>query len=708
METPISNPPAHVKPGPTPLNAEEMVFSKIAVATIVLVVAIFGGYFAWRQGLFSFPGDKPGTLPPPGEQKLAVAKFQNEQEFKAWIAANRSESTGYGYGGIVNDAVGLETRTSSPIFPPVAMGKAVAPSGGSSEGVVVAPDRYSETNVQVIGIDEPDLVKNDGSQIYFAKEWYGRYYDYMPMTPVMMEVPSVKPSIMPGPIYSEQGIKILKAFPPADLKLLGGIDKYGNLLLSGKSLVVLSGEGLFGYDVSDPTKPEEKWKLLQQNNSFLVSARLYGDKIYAIYQNPLNELRPCPIVPLMLGECPVEIQCGNIYHPINPGQAEATYSVLKIDPATGEVGEAVSFVGSYSGAVIYMSTNSIYVTYQEPGDVVAYILGFFKANPGYLPSELVAKLEKIQGYDLSLNTKLMEIGNILNRWISSLDSDESLKIENELENKLNDYSKAHNRELLGTVIAKVGLSDLEVKTTGKVPGTLLNQFSMDEYGSNLRVATTIGGRNSLPYLYNFSAGSSESFSDVYVLDANLKELGAVKDLGKTERIYSVRFIEDKGYVVTFRQTDPFYVLDLRNPSKPELKGELKIPGYSGYLHPINKDLIIGIGQEGGQVKVSLFDVADPADPKEAAKYILKEYWSEAVNNHHAFLMDPKHEVFFLPGSQGGYVFSYKNNEFSMVRAVGDIQAKRALYINDYLYILGADQVVVLNENDWQKVNQLQF
>ena len=123
-------------------------------------------------------------------------------------------------------------------------------------------------------------------------------------------------------------------------------------------------------------------------------------------------------------------------------------------------------------------------------------------------------------------------------------------------------------------------------------------------------------------------------------------------MGLTERVYSARFIQDKGYVVTFRQTDPFYVLDLSDPASPKLAGELKIPGYSSYLHPITKDKIIGIGKEGQNVKVSLFDASDPANPQEVSKYTLSEYWSDILNTHHAFLMDEKHGVFFLPGLFG--------------------------------------------------------
>jgi len=223
---------------------------------------------------------------------------------------------------------------------------------------------------------------------------------------------------------------------------------------------------------------------------------------------------------------------------------------------------------------------------------------------------------------------------------------------------------------------------------------------LDEYANNLRIAVTIGQG------WSRFGRLGESVSDVYVLDKNLKTVGSVKGMGEGERIYSVRFLQDKGFVVTFKQIDPFYVLDLSDPGKPEIKGELKIPGYSSYLHPITKDRILGIGKENNDVKVSLFDVSNPSKPKEVAKYALDEYWSDILNTHHAFLLDDKHKVFFMPGQRGGYIFSYTNDELKLKKAVSDISAKRALYIDDYLYIIGENEIVVLNELDWQEVNKL--
>ena len=227
---------------------------------------------------------------------------------------------------------------------------------------------------------------------------------------------------------------------------------------------------------------------------------------------------------------------------------------------------------------------------------------------------------------------------------------------------------------------------------------------MDEYENHLRVATTVGQNRNF---FTFGSGQSESENDVYILDSDLSTKSSVQGMGLTERIFAVRFVQDKGYVVTFRQIDPFYVLDLSNPSNPVLEGELKIPGFSSYLHPIDKDTIIGIGRENSQVKISLFDVSDPTNPQEADKYMLDEHWSEIQNTHHAFLLDDKFSIFFLPGGQGGYVFSYDGG-LSLTKAISGLQARRALFINDYLYVIGNDKIVVLNETDWQRVNELQI
>ncbi|MCK4429464.1 MAG: beta-propeller domain-containing protein [Candidatus Aenigmarchaeota archaeon] len=535
------------------------------------------------------------------------------------------------------------------------------------------PGRVSETNVQVLGIDEPDIVKTDGKKIYYSagrNYWRNWGYDYNN--------------------YKGE-TKIISAFPPESLLLKTEISNSGDLLLHNNILVIFSGNKIYGYDVSNSESPKEEWNV--ELNTSLVTARLYNGKIYLVTKKAINHYRPCPIVPLSIRGIPINIECSRIYYPASPMHVDTTYNAIILNPGSGEIEKTISFVGSSGSTVIYMSENAIYVSYQYYKSMLKFYYTFLKEDcKDLIDSAVIERLGKVVSYDLSDQAKMMEMQIIFEKYFSSLSDDERMRVRNEFSNRMENYYKEHKRELEKTGIAKIGL-DMEMSGSGNIPGRLLNQFSMDEYNNHLRVATTVGTW-------------SNSANDVYVLDENMGIVGSVKDLGETERIYSVRFLQDKGYVVTFRKIDPFYVLDLSNPANPELKGELKIPGYSSYLHPITKDKILGMGKEDSKIKISLFDVSSPENPTEADKYILDEYWSDILNTHHAFLIDKKHKIFFLPGSKGGYVFSYENDELKLKKTVSNIRAKRAIYIDDYLYIIGEDKLVVLDENTWERVEEL--
>jgi hypothetical protein len=131
-------------------------------------------------------------------------------------------------------------------------------------------------------------------------------------------------------------------------------------------------------------------------------------------------------------------------------------------------------------------------------------------------------------------------------------------------------------------------------------------------------------------------------------------IGQLGGIGRGERVYAVRFIDDLAYVVTFRQVDPLHVIDLSNPEQPVLRGELHIPGYSSYLHPIGDGLLMGIGQDAtdqGQIlgmQVSIFDVSDPADPRRLHHHSLGQGWSQAEWDHHAFLYDAQRRLAVMP------------------------------------------------------------
>ena len=178
---------------------------------------------------------------------------------------------------------------------------------------------------------------------------------------------------------------------------------------------------------------------------------------------------------------------------------------------------------------------------------------------------------------------------------------------------------------------------------GRVPGTLINQYAMSEFDGHLRVATTA------------TAGRGSTSSSVHVLRvSDMAPVGVVGGLGKGEQIYSVRFIGPTGYVVTFRQTDPLYVVDITDPTSPAVRGELKINGYSAYLHPVDSGRLLGVGQDAddrGRVKgtqISLFDVADATRPTRVAQHHIPSGWSESEFDPHAFLYWPPTGLLVVP------------------------------------------------------------
>ncbi len=186
--------------------------------------------------------------------------------------------------------------------------------------------------------------------------------------------------------------------------------------------------------------------------------------------------------------------------------------------------------------------------------------------------------------------------------------------------------------------------------SGSVTGTLLDQWSLSEEDGVLRVAST-----SIPTWWGGAATESEtSVTTLAARGDGLARLGSVGGLGKRERVYAVRFIGNSGYVVTFRQVDPLYVLDLSAPSRPAVRGELKILGYSAYLHPAGEGLLLGVGQDATAegrvqgVQASLFDVSNPAAPRRLDSFVLGKGWSEAEQDHHAFLWWPRAQLAVLP------------------------------------------------------------
>jgi uncharacterized secreted protein with C-terminal beta-propeller domain len=453
----------------------------------------------------------------------------------------------------------------------------------------------------------------------------------------------------------------------------------------------------------------------------VVAARLHAGTVYLVTADDVDRRDPCPVEP-MEG---VSVPCTEVHHPEEPVPVDTTYTVSLLDAEDGDVADSTSFVGASGRSVVYVSADRVYVTYAEPvdrGDLMAEFLVTEGAE--HLDEATVARIEEVREYDLSPRAKRVEIEHALERWRAGLDRDERRAAERALREDMQAWAEANKREFERTGVvafdvrgAGTAAPSVETGATGSVPGRPLNQFSLDEHEGRFRIATTVGG-----------AMGADSENDLYVLDEDLEVTGSVQGMGVTERIYSVRYAGDRAYVVTFRRVDPFHVVDLSDPTEPTVEGELKLPGFSRYLHPLSDDRVLGIGEENRQVKLVVFDVSDPADPTVETDRLLGERFSAVAESHHAFLIDRRHGVFFLPtnGDGGvrpvaeedgdveahtggrGYVFDYENGleEVTTVETAGP--ASRAAYVGDHLYVFGESSLTVVDEETWEETGTLNF
>jgi inhibitor of cysteine peptidase len=248
--------------------------------------------------------------------------------------------------------------------------------------------------------------------------------------------------------------------------------------------------------------------------------------------------------------------------------------------------------------------------------------------------------------------------------------------------------RADSQDTMHTSVYKIAVDGLSMEAVarGEVPGMLLNQFSVDEKDGMLRLATTDGWW-------------TDASTAVYVLNDSLGVVGTLEGLAPGERIYSSRFLGDYLYLVTFRQVDPLFVVSLVDPFHPAVVGELKVPGFSAYLHPIDPGHLIGVGMENSSVKVSLFNVSDPVRPA-LVNSIMIPGWSssDALWDHKAVLYDSARQMLVLPmtaydnhswnATSEAYVFNVSDTGVALKGSVGNGQGEyilRALYIGDYLY-----------------------
>lgn len=297
----------------------------------------------------------------------------------------------------------------------------------------------------------------------------------------------------------------------------------------------------------------------------------------------------------------------------------------------------------------------------------------------------------------------------------------------------------YNNYDVNTYIYKFKLEDSRATyiNAGSVPGKVLNQFSMDEKDGYFRIATT-----------NSSNWNSETnTNNLYVLNENLEIVGKIEDLAKGEKIYSVRFMQNRAYMVTFVETDPLFVIDLSEPTNPIVLGELKIPGYSKYLHPYDENHIIGFGEKtktnenGGVVadgmKMALFDVTNPNKPQELYSVDIGDQgtYSELLYNHKALLFSKEKNIIAFPINikeeeddttklkfQGAVVYGLDlENGFTLKGQIAHMQitdgynnyehtkqVERIIYINDSLYTLSESLIKATDINTMEEIANIEI
>lgn len=563
---------------------------------------------------------------------------------------------------------------------------------------------FSGTNNQVAGVDEGDLVKTDGQHLF---------------------------------VLAGDGVDILNAWPADELGVVSHITTPGwerSMFLHGTRLTVISQEntwapvGTADADMSAGASALSWWNhtwqpqvsvtvidvsavasptILEQTtlDGWLVDARAIDGRVLVVTQDTFDIPAPAviaipppiPIDPLpvdpgaSIASSPLPIEISIAPYP-NDGtryvyEDEASYRA-RLEKAWDtvalpQVTVTATGSGSTTGALLTAGHTYLPVTATDNNllSVVSFNVDDDTAGP-----DATTTVAGVSGTVYASTSNLYVSATHWGNWWDSSDSGTT------------------------TNIYQFNLEDADVPLTamGAVPGVTLNQFSLDESDNGLlRVATTI------------NVGDRAS-SGVYALAAsagNLRTIGSVTGLAPGEQIYSVRFIGDRGYVSTFRQVDPLFVIDLANPAKPRVVGELKVPGFSSYLHPLDATHLLGIGRDvdpdTGRVRglqLSIFDVGDPANPKRTGTYTFAgdgwQSWSAALWDHHALSWFAEQGILALPVQQGDWweggnglvVFKVDTSSQAGFTKLGEIThdgtVQRSVRIGEFLYSVSAGQVKV--------------
>ncbi len=650
------------------------------------------------------------------ETSQDIKKFSSAEEIKEYLDENLKVSGYYGayYPGMRAAIAEVAVSAGAPM---------------AKVGADAAAE-YSRTNVQVSGVDEADFVKNDNKYIY---------------------------------VLSQDKLVIVDAYPAEDAGILSETEIKGspvNMFVNKDRLVVFSivndesyvipeysympvpryspTTHAYTYDISDREEPGLINDFSVNGNYF--ESRMIDDYVYFITKDPVyyyGEILDLPAVRVK-GKSPF---VPDIYYFDNPEQDFVFHTIASFNIQKADEINADTFMMGYSNT-LYVSQGNIYISYQKNLPYIYYKEQneerFYRVVVPLLPSGARNKINEIKS-DSSLDSyeKWQKISSVLEDMYNSMDKDDKRDLVEKIDKAIEEYETKLELERRKTVIHKITIDkgDIEYKARGEVSGYLLNQFSLDESKGNLRVATTTEV---------WTTRQSRLYNNVFVLDEDMEVIGELEEIAPDERIYSTRFIGERLYMVTFQRIDPLFVIDLSDPEYPEILGELKIPGFSDYLHPYDENHIIGVGKEtadnewGGisvkGVKIALFDVSNVNKPKQIDQYEIGTAGtdSEALREHKAFLFDKEKDILVIPirevkGDykpyrrqnvwQGAYVFSLtpedgielkgrvSHNEWQEDYSYywgSPYAVRRALYMDDVLYTISAKKILM---NDLEDIDE---
>jgi uncharacterized secreted protein with C-terminal beta-propeller domain len=633
------------------------VVTAIVISTIIGVLVLnSSSSSAQSQDYRIGSGIIPYTpLPPPSP---GLKKFNSTDELRSFLLdANArvvQDSAMQGGTTYAVPAMGGSAMAPPGLVPAPAitgMQATVTNAAPANTATNQGPD-YSTTNIQVAGVDEPDFLKNDGKYAY---------------------------------ILSGDKLTIIEAYPGETARIVSkvGLDvndqSLQNMFLNNDRLVIFyTGNdqqySIQKYDymptpvttttthaiVIDVSNKEDP-KIIKdyQVDGSYYDARMIGSFVYFIATSNADYTHPMPPV---VRESSKVIMSPPVYYYNNPEPSYNFDTITSFDVFGDKITSQTFLMGATG--TLYVSNNSLYMAHQEyyPYYYDASAKDrFFKAIVPVLPDNLKNQILSIDNRpDLDSDSKWAQISDLLQKSYNNMTDSDKAQIFDKIQKSLADYDNNVQQDSQKTIIEKVAIDNGNLKyvARGEVNGYLLNQYSMDESGTKLRLATT-------SQYYNPQQGNGQS-NNVYVLDQSLNVVGSLEKIAPNEKIYSARFMGDKLYLVTFHNIDPFFVIDL-SADTPKILGALKIPGYSSYLHPYDENHIIGIGKEVSQtqygnsepqgIKVSLFDLTDVANPVTVDTYVIggTSSNSDVLSDPKALLFDREKNILSIPISSQQYV-----------------------------------------------------